>query len=86
MVAKQRSIGESLLTQKEWYRTIYLLSDHWKHLRSSALKTKGECCEDCKKTKRLDVHHLNYRNIFDVALDDLQILCRRCHEKRHNEE
>ncbi len=83
--AKQRSIGESMMTQRLWYRQVYLLSQHWKHLRGLVLKAPDPVCSDCEKTKRLDVHHLNYRNIFDVTPADLQILCRRCHKKRHKE-
>ncbi len=37
----------------------------------------------CGTRKRLDVHHLNYKNIHDVTVDDLQVLCRKCHNKEH---
>jgi 5-methylcytosine-specific restriction endonuclease McrA len=31
----------------------------------------------------LDVHHVNYRNLFDVKLLDLLALCRSCHKEEH---
>jgi hypothetical protein len=78
-----QAVTDSGLTQKEWYRTIYLFSDHWKELRALALNTHGKICHACRATSRLDVHHLRYRNIFDVQVSDLQILCRSCHDKEH---
>lgn len=71
------------LTRREWYREIYLNSDHWKTLRELAFKAHGRRCERCRKSFQIDVHHLTYRNIFDVTAADLQVLCRRCHGKTH---
>jgi len=31
----------------------------------------------------MDVHHVNYRDIYDVMLPDLLVLCRGCHEAKH---
>ena len=71
------------LTHREWYRNIYLNSSHWKTLRQEALNFHGRHCAKCPESVRLDVHHLEYRQIFDVQVSDLQILCRSCHEKEH---
>lgn len=59
---------------KMYYKT-YLLSDHWKALRLSKLKAARFACEKCKARSDLQVHHLRYRNLFDVTLDDLKCLC-----------
>lgn len=72
------------LSRKEWYRTIYLLSPHWIDLREKAKLQHGESCTTCGSKRRLDVHHLNYRNIYDVSVEDLQVLCRRCHDAVHD--
>lgn len=61
----------------------YLESDHWKNLRAAKIKRDGAACKDCGSTRFIQVHHLNYRNIFDVILDDLKVVCRVCHEKIH---
>ena len=78
-----QEVFRSQMTWRAWYRTIYLKSDHWKALRKLALHTHGKKCHKCSKAVRLDVHHLNYRNIFDVEVTDLQILCRPCHKAEH---
>lgn len=41
-------------------------------------------CRICGATKKLEINHKHYRNIFkeDVA-NDLEVLCRRCHMKYH---
>lgn len=77
-------ISQSGLTRKEWYRTIYLKSGHWKELRQRAFEAHGRICAGCQKTDgALDVHHLRYGFIFDVEPRDLQVLCRSCHDKEH---
>lgn len=80
-----QQIEASGLTRKEWYNTIYLRSDHWEVLRGRALIYYGRKCLKCPATTQLQVHHLNYRNIYDVILDDLQVLCMTCHHKEHPE-
>ncbi len=77
------TIPENFINDKRrYYREIYLKSDHWKELRSRKLQ-QVKCCERCGRTWFLDVHHLRYRNLYDVELCDLQVLCRRCHKKVH---
>jgi ribosomal protein L44E len=67
-----------------YYRNVYLESDHWKNLRREKLE-KTPFCEKCNKDYCLDVHHLEYRNLFGVSIKDLQTLCRICHEKEHED-
>ena len=69
--------------KRDYYRNIYLKSDHWKSLRARKLK-HNSACEDCgTNKKRLDVHHVDYKNLYDVTLKDLRTLCRKCHKKLH---
>lgn len=65
-----------------FYRGVYLNSEHWKNLRTEKL-SQISFCEKCKSINHLDVHHINYRGLYDVKLSDLQVLCRMCHEKEH---
>jgi hypothetical protein len=74
------------LTGRDWYRTVYLKSEHWLRLRELALALHGRECAKCHATKHLDVHHLRYREIYDVLPEDLQILCRPCHDLEHPQE
>lgn len=78
-----KELAECKLRMKDWYRIVYLRSDHWRSLREQAFEKYGRICHECKRRGRMDVHHLNYRSIFDVSVDDLQVLCRKCHRKEH---
>lgn len=84
MLGKARSnaiYGPITDNRKQRYR-IYLNSEHWKNLRQEKLE-KNPRCEKCGRSTCLDVHHLVYRDLYDVTLKDLQTLCRSCHNKEH---
>jgi 5-methylcytosine-specific restriction endonuclease McrA len=68
--------------RQEYYRKVYLKSDHWKKLRADKLGV-NPCCEKCGSTKRIEPHHLRYKNLYDVEITDLQTLCRKCHTLEH---
>ena len=77
-------IKKSGLKRKQWYRRIYLKSDHWKNLKIKFFFSIGvKQCSRCKAIKRIDVHHINYKSIYDVLLTDLEALCRTCHKQEH---
>lgn len=61
----------------------YLLSDHWKALRSEKLN-QNKTCERCRSTVALQVHHKFYRESWlDTIVDDLETLCPKCHRRTH---
>lgn len=68
-----------------YYRDVYLKSEDWKNLRAAVLATKAPDgkCSICLKAKPLDVHHIDYKNLWDVHPKDLQPLCRGCHDQVH---
>ena len=68
---------------KQYYRNVYLQSEHWKNLRKEKLELTPRC-EKCKTTLSLDVHHKSYGNLYDVLVKDLQTLCRKCHDLEHS--
>jgi len=84
----KQEILESGLSQRQWYRLIYLRSAHWGNLKREKFKHSGRVCQiqgkGCQLIMKLDVHHLEYRSIYDVTLDDLQVVCRSCHKKLHD--
>lgn len=66
----------------------YLASDYWKELRRGWLEIASSC-ERCSMPRYLanicydqdlHLHHKNYRNLGREECDDLEVLCRRCHE------
>ena len=74
--------GKVSNNSKNYYRNVYLQSDHWRNLRKEKLELTPRC-EICKTTLSLDVHHKSYHNLYDVLIKDLQTLCRRCHTREH---
>ena len=65
--------------------SIYLKSKHWKELKSIKANKKNRIprCGICGSTNNIDLHHLNYKNLYDVDTSDLRFLCRRCHFLAH---
>ncbi len=62
----------------------YLKTDHWKITRAAALRRAGYKCEICGSNKRLNVHHLTYRNIGNERPEDLMVLCYYHHKWIHH--
>lgn len=62
----------------------YLASPEWQALRVQALERDGYACRVCNSSKQLDVHHRTYERFSHEDLNDLTVLCRKCHEKHHN--
>lgn len=58
----------------------YYQSPQWQSKRLQKIRQVGNKCEWCGKNARLDVHHVNYDSLYDEYMEDLQALCRSCHE------
>lgn len=67
----------------------YLQSDHWQETRKWRIEEGTGACERCEMPRwlaeviykqELHVHHLHYRTKGHEAGEDLEVLCRRCHE------
>lgn len=67
---------------RTWYREVYLKSEHWRALRGEKLRL-NPFCQHCRKARATDVHHVHYRQIFNVRIRDLLSLCRPCHDQEH---
>lgn len=74
----------SKLTEKQRYYRDYLQSNHWKETRARALQRANYKCEKCSYTEQLQVHHLNYNNLWHEHDEDLLVVCRKCHAKIHH--
>jgi hypothetical protein len=61
----------------------YLQSEHWKVLKRKRLEIASYRCEVCGSPHMLHVHHLRYKNLYDVLPSDLQVLCDYHHSKAH---
>jgi 5-methylcytosine-specific restriction endonuclease McrA len=76
------------------YEEKYLKSSHWTEFRKRALQAQKEnlgynCCERCGERIgsahlfNLHVHHLTYERLGNELIEDVEIICRKCHEKEH---
>jgi len=52
--------------------------------RKMALEHYGETCMDCGATKNICVHHKHGNRKNDNELENLEVICRSCHAKKHN--
>lgn len=74
------------------YQNHYLSTPHWKQF-SEEYKCNHPSCEICGigridarffYSQDLNVHHLHYDTLWRENWNDVQSLCRRCHEIEHN--
>jgi 5-methylcytosine-specific restriction endonuclease McrA len=61
----------------------YIVSPAWYARRRQLFDKRGEKCELCGNPEDLQVHHLTYKRLGKEHAEDLQILCRGCHENEH---
>ena len=67
----------------EMLYAMYLTSKHWRALRYKVLKRDNYKCVLCnKKDKHMHVDHLSYKGFGKEKMEDLQTLCKECHQKK----
>lgn len=75
-----------MITEKQILHRQYLQSPLWKKVREKAIKHYGQICARCGEFGN-DVHHLTYeRSGGNELLEDLQVVCRSCHDAIHRVE
>ena len=62
----------------------YIKSDEWKKRREWALTFWNRRCAICFGRDNLHVHHRTYKRLGCENLNDLIVLCERCHELFHD--
>jgi 5-methylcytosine-specific restriction endonuclease McrA len=61
-------------------------SDKWKLFRQGIIVARGKKCEVCgDKNGGLHLHHLSYKRMGEELPEDVQLLCRACHQLQHPE-
>ena len=62
----------------------YLASPAWGAVRARVFATRQRRCERCKIFGvKLDVHHKTYAHFGNESDDELELLCRHCHDAEH---
>jgi hypothetical protein len=62
----------------------YYLSSSWGRIRRQKLKEENNTCEICGSQEHLQVHHKTYLRFGgNEKMEDLQVLCEDCHQKKH---
>ena len=61
----------------------YINSKAWKEKRKEKLSVQN-CCEMCGNSESLHVHHNNYANFKNEKMEDLNVVCSKCHSDIHN--
>ncbi len=62
---------------------LYLKSEAWKLKRLQKLNSVGHSCQLCNSTDKLQIHHRTYERVYNEDLNDLTVLCSKCHYKFH---
>lgn len=88
MPRNRRKKGYTLDPKKQEYEKA-LKSSKWRAKRKLILIRDGNCCTACGESEvQLHVHHDRYysnRPIWDVEDEYLRTLCKKCHEKFHED-
>lgn len=72
------------MTKRQYEYREFLKSDFWKSFSNAKKESVGGKCEKCGAKKSLNAHHVVYRNPWTaVRMEDLIVLCRKCHRKAH---
>ena len=68
------------------YNKEFLLTTYWKGIALVVKERAGNKCALCGADRNLVAHHTTYEHYGDELhhLEDLQCLCRDCHNKAHN--
>ena len=79
---KKKHNGNMFATAEE--KAKYLKSQKWLILKAKRLRIADRRCEKCGiGTRQLHLHHITYERLLDEDINDLRILCSKCHSELH---
>ena len=61
----------------------WIESDAWREIRDKTIDRADHTCERCGEQRWLQVHHKHYRSLGHEQPEDLEVLCRDCHQDEH---
>lgn len=79
---------KKVANKREYAPYIEQLNDkRWEAFRKFIFAVRGKKCEICGGTHILQVHHPKYKGgrlAWEYTCNEVQVLCKECHEKVHN--
>ena len=79
---------KKVVNKREYAPYIEQLNDkRWEAFRKFIFAVRGKKCEMCGGTHILQVHHPKYKGgrlAWEYTCNEVQVLCKECHEKVHN--
>ena len=78
-------VEDRLYDTTEMRYDLYLQTAEWQTLRRIKMETAGHRCQVCNSDAGpLEIHHRTYERRGKERMDDLTVLCRRCHQVHHD--
>lgn len=84
------NISKSIKIPKKVNRRLiynaYIKSHKWFIFSSNVKKERGNKCEECSAGGKgiiLHAHHLTYERLGNELPEDIQVLCKSCHQLKH---
>jgi 5-methylcytosine-specific restriction endonuclease McrA len=71
----KKSEKKKFRSKEEYYK-----SPEWEQVRVFAIHRANHRCQRCGSAGVLQVHHVTYDNLFNEKPEDLEALCKRCHD------
>lgn len=65
------------------YHNAYMHSTRWHILRAKLLTESNYQCASCQSKQVLQLHHRHYHTLGCESVDDVIVLCKKCHEMLH---
>ena len=78
------ALSNQFMSHKE--KQEHLKSIYWCKLKDKRnLLYAHDKCESCNtKSNNLEAHHLNYKTLGCERVEDIVLLCRKCHQRQHD--
>ena len=73
----------SFITQFDYYDYISHNFGDWQEKRQKVIDRDKKTCVRCRRAEGREVHHKNYNRVYFEDLEDLELLCTRCHKIHH---
>ena len=92
---QKHELNQLIRTQKtghesksDWWERYsrYIHSPRWKSLKDAVMRERGVSCERCNASgsiTKVHLHHLTYERLGRERMEDVQLLCERCHGAMH---